>query len=54
MLKNSKTHPNYGTVSNFQVFFFFFHIANLVGKKEKLDTGLSFACQYTRVAGFPL
>ena len=38
-----------------QIFkFFFFHIANLVGKKEKLDTGLSFACQYTSVAGFPL
>ena len=33
MLKKLKTHPNYGTVSNFQVFFF--HIANLVGKKEK-------------------
>ena len=33
--------------------FKFFHIANLVGKKEKLDTVLSFACQYTRVAGFP-
>ena len=34
-------------------FFFFFTLPVLLGK-GKLDTGLSFACQYTSVAGFPL